>query len=166
MILNIRSSNHPRLPRCCTCNSGITDAGSAKAIVAKQSYAHPALGPKLRFPESKPPSQAMQITTQKRPDDLQLQQSVTSSTAIPVAPYNTTLRNQQYSFNPSNANSITSTEEQVFLFKMPDSIHLSTLEKPQTQDIKQLWLPSTSHKSLKIQQDNKLILTNKAVYFL
>lgn len=108
----------------------------------------------------------MQITTQKCPDDLQLQQSVTSSTAIPVAPYNTTLRNQQYSFNPSNANSITSTEEQVFLFKMPDSIHLSTLEKPQTQDIKQLWLPSTSHKSLKIQQDNKLILTNKAVYFL
>lgn len=92
----------------------------------------------------------MQITTQKCPDDLQLRQSVTSSTAIPVAPYNTTLRNQQYSFNPSNANSITSTEEQVFLFKMPDSIHLSTLEKPQTQDIKQLWLPSTSHKSLKI----------------
>lgn len=41
-------------------------------------------------------------------------------------------------FNSSNTKSIPSMQQPVFLFQTPANTHLSTLEKPQTQDIKQL----------------------------
>lgn len=107
LILDTLSSNHPRL------RLQLRDyTHSANAIAARQSHTHLHLDLNCVFLHHNP--LINQCTSL---------QSVWWFTTIPVAPSNNMLQEQQYSFNPSMANSITSMQQQVVLFKMPGSIH-------------------------------------------